>query len=428
MIITVSCISKGHGGPTNHIPVHIALKKFFSCIDWSKVSRPTQYVTLTDAQNRVLSKDVSSHVCLPPFDKAERDGYAVKSSDTKGASIKDPISLEFIGRITAGQSTQLTVESGKTVAIATGCKVPKGADAVIMVEDTDLENNTVKIFKQIERSKNISSKGQDVKDGQILLTKGTWLSSQDIGLMASIGLSRAPIYKKPMVAIFATGDELIEPGSKLYDACIFESNRYMMSGMVREFGGEVVDLGICKDDRDVILCKLKEALKFDIVVISGGASVGEKDYIPDLIKQLEEPGLIVHGIAMKPGSPTGLGIVNYKPIIITPGFPVSSFVAFYTFGRPLLLQMLKTEGVPESKLRARITANINEHEFRRFLRVNVVKQNGSYWAEPVSISEAGLLSTLTRSNGIVIVENGCRLMKEEIVEVILLRNVYGVSP
>jgi molybdopterin molybdotransferase len=230
-----------------------------------------------------------------------------------------------------------------------------------------------------------------------------------------------------VVAVFSTGDELTEPGSKLDDACIFESNRYMISSMVREFGGEVVDLGICKDDRDAILYRLKKALKFDMVVVSGGASVGEKDYLPDLIKKLGKPGLIVHRIAMKPGSPTGLGIVNYKPIIISPGFPVSSFVAFYTFGRPLLLRILKTEGLPESKLTARMAADINEHKFRRFVRVNVVKQNGSHWAKPVSVSDAGLLSTLTKSNGIVIMEDGSRLMKGEIVDVILLRNVYGVS-
>jgi len=430
MIISVSCISskeKKRHGPTNHTRVHIALKKFFSRIDWSKMSRPTQYVTLTDAQNRVLSNDLYSHVNLPPFLKVEMDGYAVRSDDTRGASIKHPTLLEFIGRLTAGQNTHLTIEPGKTAAVATGSRVPKGANAVVMIEHAHLQDNTVQIFKRVECGENITLKGQDVKNGQILLKKGTWLTSQDLGLIASIGLGKVPVYKRPVVAVFSTGDELTEPGSKLDDACIFESNRYMISSMVKEFGGEVVDLGICKDDRDAILYRLKKALKFDMVVVSGGASVGEKDYLPDLIKKLGKPGLIVHRIAMKPGSPTGLGIVNYKPIIISPGFPVSSFVAFYTFGRPLLLRILKTEGLPESKLTARMAADINEHKFRRFVRVNVVKQNGSHWAKPVSVSDAGLLSTLTKSNGIVIMEDGSRLMKGEIVDVILLRNVYGVS-
>jgi len=271
-------------------------------------------------------------------------------------------------------------------------------------------------------------KGEDVKNGQVLLKKGTWLTSQDVGLIASVGVGKVPVFKKPKVAVFATGNELAEPGSKLDDTCIFESNRYMMSSMVREFGGEVVDLGICKDDRDLIFSKLREALKFDIVVVSGGTSVGEKDYVPDLINSLGKPGLLVHGVAMRPGSPTGLGIVNGKPIILSPGYPVSSYVAFYTFGRPLLLKMLKTEGPPRAKLIARMAASINMHEeFRTFVRVNVVRHNGSYLAEPVSASGASLLSTLTKSNGIVIVDNKSKLAKGEKVEVIPLRNVIGVS-
>ena len=432
MIIVVRHIlskEKRHG-PTNHMHVDIALKNFFSCIDWSKTYRPTEIVPLVDAQERVLSNDVASYVNLPPFAKAERDGYAVKSKDTRGASIKHSVSLELIGRITAGQNAELAVEPGKAVAIATGAKVPRGADAVIMIEHTKLENNNnfVKVIKQIERGKNISVEGEDVKNGQILLKKGTWLSSQDLGLMASVGLGKVQVYKKPEVAVLATGDELVEPGSNLDDACIYESNRYMISAMVREFGGKVVDLGICRDDRDVILSKLKEALNFDMVVVSGGASVGEKDYVPEIINNLGKPGLVVHGVAMKPGSPTGLGVVNYKPIIITPGFPVSSYLAFYTFGQPLILRMLKTRGPPEAKLIARMGSSISVHnDFRTFVRVKVVKQNDSYLAMPISASGASLLSTLTKSNGIIIVEDNTRLMKGKKVDVILLRNIAGIS-
>jgi len=426
----MSCIppKAKHRGPTKHIPVDAALKKFLSYIDWSKTSFPTEYVSLPDAQNRVLANDLSSRVDMPPFVRAAMDGYAIKSNDTKGASMKRPILLDVIGRITAGQDARYKVESGKAVAIATGAKIPEGTDAVVMVEHTELENNKVKIFREIERGKNVALKGEDVKNGQVLLKKGTWLTSQDVGLIASVGVGKVPVFKKPKVAVFATGNELAEPGSKLDDTCIFESNRYMMSSMVREFGGEVVDLGICKDDRDLIFSKLREALKFDIVVVSGGTSVGEKDYVPDLINSLGKPGLLVHGVAMRPGSPTGLGIVNGKPIILSPGYPVSSYVAFYTFGRPLLLKMLKTEGPPRAKLIARMAASINMHEeFRTFVRVNVVRHNGSYLAEPVSASGASLLSTLTKSNGIVIVDNKSKLAKGEKVEVIPLRNVIGVS-
>jgi len=422
----MSCVqpnAKGHG-PTKHTPVEVALKKFLSHIDWSKISLPVEYASLSDAQNRVLADDLQSRVDMPPFVRAAMDGYAIKSNDVKKASKKRPILLDVIGRITAGQDAKYKVESGKAVAIATGAKIPGGADAVVMVEYTELENGKVKIFKEIERGKNVALKGEDVKNGQVLLKKGTWLTSQDIGLIASVGVGKVPVFKKPKVAVFATGSELAEPGSKLDDTCIFESNRYMISSMVREFGGEVVDYGICEDDRDLITTKLREALKFDMVVVSGGTSVGERDYVPNIINSMGKPGLVVHGVAMRPGSPTGLGIVNGKPIILSPGYPVSSFVAFYTFGRPLLFKMLKTEGSPNGKLIAKMGDSINMHqEMRTFVRVKVERRNGTYFAEPISASGASLLSTLTKSNGMVIVDNKSKLAKGEKVEVIPLRNI-----
>ena len=430
MVKAMSCVdprAKNHSH-AKHTPVDIALKKFLSYFDWSKTSLPTEYVSLTDAQSRVLADDLSSRVDMPPFVRAAMDGYAIKSNDTKKASTKRPVLLDVIGRITAGQDALYKVESGKAVAIATGAKMPEGADAVVMVEHVELENKRIKIFNEIPRSKNVASKGEDVKSGQILLKKGIWLNSQDIGLIASVGIGKVPVFKKPKVAVFATGNELAEPGSKLDDTCIFESNRYMVSSMVRECGGEVVDMGICKDDKDLISSKLKEALRSDVVVVSGGTSVGEKDYVPNLVNSLGKPGLLVHGVAMRPGSPTGLGIVNGKPIILSPGYPVSSYVAFYTFGRPLLFKMLKTEGPPGAKLIARMTGSIHMHEeMRTYVRVNVTRQNGSYLAEPVSASGASLLSTLTKSNGMVIVDNKSKLSKGQKVEVIPLRNIVGVS-
>jgi molybdopterin molybdotransferase len=413
-------------GPKGHMPVDIALKKFFSSLDFSKMSHTIEFVSLLDAGSRVLANDITSGIDIPPFIGAEMDGYAVRSADTKEASTKYPVLLQVVGKIYAGHEGQYKLRSGNAITIATGARLPKGADSVVMIEHTKLENNMVRIFKEIEKGQHVSLKGNDVKNGQVLLKKGTWLTSQDIGLIASVGVSKVPVFKRPQVAVFATGDELIEPGSKLENNCIFESNRYMISSMIRDFGGEVIDFGICKDDKDLILSKFKKALKFDMVVVSGGASVGEKDYVPDLIKNLGKPGLVIHGIAMKPGSPTGLGIVNHKPIILSPGYPVSSFIAFYVFGQPLLLKMLgATAGGPfMPKLIAKMAAAINVHvNFRTFVRVNVVRHNGLYLAEPITASGPSLLSTLTKSNGIVITDNRSKLAKGTKVEVILLRNI-----
>ena len=156
----------------------------------------------------------------------------------------------MVGKIYAGHEGQYKLRSGNAITIATGARLPKGADSVVMIEHTKLENNMVRIFKEIEKGQHVSLKGNDVKNGQVLLKKGTWLTSQDIGLIASVGVSKVPVFKRPQVAVFATGDELIEPGSKLENNCIFESNRYMISSMIRDFGGEVIDFGICKDDKD----------------------------------------------------------------------------------------------------------------------------------------------------------------------------------
>ncbi|MGH9922955.1 MAG: molybdopterin molybdotransferase MoeA, partial [Nitrososphaerales archaeon] len=337
---------------------------------------------------------------------------------------QNPVMLDVIGRITAGKDAQYKVMPGKAVAIATGARIPKGADAVVMVEHTQLENGKVKIFREIDHGRNVALKGEDVKKGQVLLTKGTWLTPQDIGIIASVGISKVRVFKKPRVAVFATGTELAEPGSKRDDTAIFESNRHMISCMVREYGGEVVDFGICEDNKDRIFSKLKQGLKYDMIVVSGGTSVGEMDYVPNLINTLGKPGLIVHGVAMRPGSPTGLAIVNGKPIILSPGYPVSAFVAFFSFGRPLLLKMLETEGPPGAKLIARMGSSIRMHEeMRTFVRVKVQRRSGIYYADPVSASGASLLSTLTNSNGIVIVDNKDKLDKDEEVEVIPLRNI-----
>lgn len=412
--------------------VDVAIKKYLSYMDWSKLYPEIEYVRLLDVQGRVLAQDISSPVNIPPFARAAMDGYAVKSRDTKNASNTHPAVLVTLGRLTAGQKTNYKIESGESIEIATGAKLPEGADAVVMVEHTSAKKNKIMIYNEIKNGDNISISGEDVKKFQPLLKKGVWLTSQDVGLIAAVGIDRIPVFKKPRVAVIATGDELVEPGSKLDGVSIFESNRYMISSMISEYGGEPIDLGLCKDDKVLISSKLKKALKYDMIVVCGGTSVGKTDYVPDLVNAMGKPGLIIRGVAMKPGSPTGLGLVNETPILLAPGFPVSSFIAFYVFGRFLLLKMLQTEGPSKIHLIARMSKSITVHKnMRTFVRVNVTKKidsanKGNYVAEPISATGARLISTLTNSNGMVIVDNKNKLKKGEKVEVIPLRNIYNM--
>jgi molybdopterin molybdotransferase len=420
----------------NFISVESALVRLLSSFKVPKINaKRAEHVYLIESNGRVLAENLYSSVNVPPFDRADRDGFAISSSDTGDASHHSPIYLNIIGKVLAGhRATFRRLRKGQALQIATGAKLPKGADSVIMFEETTSEaNGRVRISIHVTRGDHVSRKGSDVREKQLVLRKGTWLTPQDVALIASIGHDRISVVKKPKVGILATGDELTEPGCRpLNDASIFESNRYMMSCLVQDAGGQAVDLGLCKDDPDVIFKILKSALILDVIVVSGGASVGEKDYTPLLVDKLGKPGLMAHGIAMKPGSPTGLGIVKNTPIIICPGFPVSAFAAFSMFGSPILSKLLGTRGPVRAKLRAEMAESISIHkDFLTLVRVLVYRQNDVLLAKPISASGPSLISTLTNSNGIVIANSrtthSSELKKGEIVEVSLFKNILEVT-
>jgi molybdenum cofactor synthesis domain-containing protein len=407
-----------------------AIKKCISLIDWSKLNPGIESVRLIEAYGRVAAADIFCPIDIPPFARAAMDGYAVKSADTKGASENNPAQFAIVGNLKAGQKADCKVGFRQAVVIATGARVPEGADAVVMVEKTRaIKSAMVEAYDQIIPGENVSPAGEDIRKGQILLNKGSLISAQNIGLISAAGINTISVFQRPRVAIIATGDELVEPGEPLNDGMVFESNRYMISCMAKRYGAQTVDLGICKDDKQAILSRLKSALEFDMVVVCGGTSVGETDYLPELVSGLGQPGLVVDGVAMKPGSPTKVGIIYGKPILLTPGFPVSSFVAFYTFGRALLLKMLQTAGPPEPIVFAKMTECIEtQRDMRTFVRVQItIDHEGHYFAKPVSAAGSRLLSTLTSSNGMVIVDGRSRLEKDEIVPVILLGglNAHG---
>ena len=414
--------------------ISLALRKFLSRSKLSCISVGTEYVSLVEATDRILADCIRCPIDIPPFRRSTVDGFAVLSSNTKKATRDHHVMLNVIGEISAGKISQTRISFGKAVAIATGAKVPKGADSVIMIEDVMVEDKgkKIRIPDKIDKGSNITPRGDDLRKGQILLKKGAWLTAADIGLIASVGISRILVYKKVKVAVLSTGSELAEPGSKLGNASVFDSNRFMLSSMVRKQGGEPIDLGICRDEKPLIRAKIMQALKFDVILISGGSSVGEKDYVAGLINEIGKPGIIVSGVAMRPGSPTSLGIANGKPVIVLPGYPVSAFVAFYTFGRPLLYNILKTHGPPVARQVAKLTSNVKLHKgMTTFVRVRILRRPECFLAEPVSAAGASLLSTLAYSDGIVVAKYNNRgpqrenmLQKGQDVEVILLKDVY----
>jgi len=401
--------------------VETALEKFLSSVNFKP---KIEIIPLQNASSRVLAKDVICKIEIPSFDKASMDGFAIKSLDTKNATKKNPVYLKIVGKIFAGDKKKKPIKSSESVAIATGSSLPDGADAVIMIEDVIINKDKIKITKKVRKQSNIAFKGEEVRKDQLILKKGTWLTPQDVGLIASIGLNQIPVFKQPSVGILATGNELAKPGTNLKNGKIFESNRIVIAELVKQMGGKIQDLGICKDEKKVIEKKIKKGLQNDLLVITGGSSVGERDFVPKILKSLGKPGIIVKGVSMKPGSPVTLAMIRKTPIIVCPGFPVSSFFAFFLFGNSLLKQMLFTKGPPISEIQARMENNVKtQQNVTNFVRVKIRKIKDAYFARPVSTADSRLLITLTGSDGVIIVKNRKELQKGELVKVITFRNI-----
>jgi len=400
--------------------VEVALKKFLSSVNFKP---KIENVPLNNASFRVLAKDIVSQSEIPSFDKASMDGFAIKSADTKNATKKNPVFLKIIGKIFAGERKKNSIKSSESLAIATGSPLPAGADAVIMLEDVVKNKDKIKIIKKVKKQDNLALRGEEIRKNQLILKRGTWLTPQDIGLIASIGSNKVPVFKQPTVGILATGDELTKPGTNLKEGKIFESNRIVIAEFVKQIGGKVHDLGICKDDKKLIEKKLKKGLQNDLLVITGGSSVGEKDFVPKILESLGNPGIIVKGVAMKPGSPVTLGMIRKTPIIVCPGFPVSSFFAFFLFGTAILKRMLDTKGPPLAQIQAKMEYRVKtQHNVTNFVRVKIRKAKDDYFAKPISTADSRLLITLTGSDGVIIAKNKKELKKGEQVRVITFRN------
>lgn len=354
-------------------------------------------VPLAEALNRVLAEDITADEDLPRFNRSAVDGYAVKASDTFGASQFNPkiLKLTNADRLMEGEAKE----------VWTGNPLPEGADAVVMLEHVKRLNSEIEVWVAVTPGENVSRKGEDVAKGEVAVRAGTRLKPHHLGLIAALGKSQVPVFEKPKVAILATGNELVEVGQTPRENQIFEVNRLVIASLCRELGAEPVDLGIAKDDVDEISEKIRLGLeKANMVVTTGGTSVGISDLVPVAINRLGKPGVIVHGVAMRPAMPTALAVVNDKPIIVLSGNPVAAMFGFEVFARPLILKMLGVEHESRPIVQAKLTRRVSTALGRRtFVRVRVFRQNGEFYAEPISARGSGVISTMTRANGYVVV-------------------------
>jgi len=391
-----------------------------------EITLPSESVPVNTALNRILGEDVTAEISVPSFEKSAMDGYAVLAEDTFGASQTNPILLKVVGESKIGESPAIVLHKGETAAIATGAPVPFGANAVVMLENTKrLDTGDVEIHSAVAPGENISQVGEDVRQGTIVLATGRKLKPADLGLLVALGRKTVRVVGRPRVGVLSTGNELSDKASSTAGK-IADVNRPVLMAMVEECGGTPVDLGIARDDAKQITQKLTEGLKSaDLVLVTAGTSVGKGDLVPDIINGLGKPGMLVHGIAMRPSLPTGLAVVNGKPVISLPGFPVSAMFAFSTFVQPLILRMLGTEQEPQPKIRARTTKRIvGVPGFRTFVRVVVRQEGDKLLVEPLRTPGSGILTTITKANGIVIVPENVEGFDEEAeVEVELFRPV-----
>jgi molybdopterin molybdotransferase len=393
---------------------------------WLKTLQIKQHKTtipLHKALNRVLAEDIIAKEDLPRFDKSAVDGYALKSEDTTSASQFKPTLLQL--------TNSDIVNSKQVKQVWTGNAIPKGADAVVMLENTQMQNGKLEVWVQLALGGNVSKKGEDIKKGETAIKTGTRLKPYHLGLLAALGNSEVKVAEKPKIAILATGNELAEVGSKLAENQIFESNKIMLSAMCRELDAEPLDMGLVKDDMEEITEKIRNALlNADAVITTGGTSVGGLDLVPDAVNKIGKPGVIIHGVAMRPAMPTALAVLEGKPVMILSGNSVAAIIGFEVFARPLICRML---GMPKEEHRPTVKAVMTRKVAtalgrKNFVRVRVLQKDGEFNAEPVSARGSGAISTMTRANGFVIVpENREGIAEGELVTVHLFSEVETVN-
>jgi molybdenum cofactor synthesis domain-containing protein len=361
-------------------------------------------VSISKAHDRVLAKDIVAPMNIPSFTRSVVDGYAVKAADTFGASEDKPVSLKFCGHIAIGEAPKVAVEAGLAAEIVTGAPLPEGADAVVMIEQTNRQGNKVLVHRPVSSSENLMAAGSDIRKGETVLQVGRFLGSREIGVLAAVGLTEVVVYRRPKVAVLSTGAEVVAPGEPLPAGKIYDINAHTLSAGVHEVGCEPVNLGIIPDKKDKLTKSLKHALDLaDVVITSGGVSVGPKDFTPQVVDSLGKPGVIISGVAVKPGKPLTIALIDGKPVFSLPGNPTSSLFMFSVFVRPILVKLAGRHEEDVLTLKAVAAKRMFPARGRRtFTMVNLVYDKaGRLLVSPVPTGLSGAITTLAKADGFV---------------------------
>ncbi len=409
------------------------MKEFFKVTDLKQVLAyasdfprvGTEDVPLAKAAGRVLANNIVSNIDLPDFMRATMDGYAVKASSTFGSTEGNPGYLSVKGAVEMGESPAFSIASGEAATIPTGGMLPHGADSVVMVEHTEIiDNTTIEVYKSVAPGQNVLEKGEDVRKGDTILACGRKLRSQETGLLAALGKETISVYRQPVIAVISTGDEIVPVNEIPGPGQIRDINTYTLANLVRAAGGVPVPLGIIQDNFDALFETCTTALaQSDMVLISGGSSVGTRDFTIEVLEALPDADILVHGISISPGKPTILARSRNQAFWGLPGHVVSAMVVFEIVVRPFIEHIagLAEQHKKVVKPSAILSRNLSSAQGRiDYVRVRLVGKEGVLWAEPI-LGKSGLIRTMVQADGLIEIGiNSEGLDKGTEVEVLLL--------
>lgn len=403
------------------ISVEQALEKILGYIN----ALEAEETPLLDSLGQVLAEDIVSSIDVPPLDNSAMDGYAVRATDTRGAGQQSPRFLRIIDTVAAGSISKHEVAPGTAIRIMTGAPVPGGADSVVRFEDTDetqrkKNSNEIGILTEVKADLNIRRAGEDITRGSVVLRKGTVINPAEIGVMASLGHNRVKVIRRPVVAILATGDEVVDIHEPLPAGKIYNSNTYSLAALVRRYGGIPRVLGIALDNRDSLVAKLRQGLDSDMLITIGGVSVGDYDIVKDVLAK--EGEIAFWRVRMKPGKPLAFGRIKGIPHLGLPGNPVSSMITFELFARPAILKLLGRKIWSRSTIAAILENPVVNTDGRRiYARAIVAKRDGQYFARLTGPQGSGVLTSMVMANGLVIIpEDKPGVEAGEVVQVMML--------
>lgn len=376
---------------------------------------------IIDSFGRTLAEDIKSGCDIPAFNYSAMDGYAVRSADTKGAYAGKGAKLKVAGEFRAGGDFSARVEEGQAVKIMTGAPIPEGADAIVMVEDTKMEDSIVEVFEEAETGDNIRLAGEDIKKGDLVIKKGTLLREGHVGMLAALGIPEVNVTRRPKVAILATGDEVISIDEDMKPGKVRNSNAYSLHAQVLGCGAIPVNKGVARDDIAGLKAKLQSCLDCDIIITSGGVSMGEYDYVKDVMIDLGME-LKFWKVAMRPGKPNLFGVINGKPFFGLPGNPVSTMIGFEVFVRPAVLKMSGRISDDRREVEALLEEDIKKKKgLKFFIRAQTRWEDGGYITRTTGAQGSGILSSMAKADSIIILpEDKERVNKGEKVPVRLL--------